>query len=49
MDQLVTELLRENESDIKNKFDYLIIFLHAYIEYHFPQNTVKLEKYFLSF
>jgi len=54
MDKLVIDLLEKNQSDIKNKFDYLIIFLHAYFEYHFPQETVIrkilfLKNIFLSF
>jgi hypothetical protein len=48
MNKLVTELLKNKQFDIKNKFDYLIIFIHAYIEYHFPQETVirKISKSF---
>ncbi|CAF2180488.1 unnamed protein product [Rotaria magnacalcarata] len=43
MDKLVVDLLKSNKFDIKNEFHYLIIFIHAYIEYHFPQET-KISK-----
>jgi hypothetical protein len=41
MDQRLVELLKANEQKIGNKFDYLFIYLHAYIENCFPQKQVR--------
>ncbi len=41
MDQRLDELLEANKHKIENKFDYLFIYLHAYIENCFPQKQVR--------
>ncbi len=39
MDTLIESLVDNNE--VERQLDYLMIFLHAYVQHHHPQNPVR--------
>ena len=41
MDKRLVTLLEANKDAIDNKFDYLFIYIHSYIENCFPQEKVR--------
>jgi hypothetical protein len=44
MDLLIQKLIEENKDDIKDKFDYLFLFVHTFVSHEY-ENKVKKHAY----